>query len=159
MAARARAGAGAGALGAVLLTAFEQLERAALGRLPVYAAARVGERWTGSRGARAAALGLAARLAYGAALGVALAYARRALPRSTLLAGAAAGLAVASAESWLLPRVGAVPPRRLWSRAERVAIAAHAAAWGVASVCALGGATSARPVSAAQTRPRSTARA
>jgi len=124
----------AAAAGLAGLALSERLERALLGRRPVYHPAAMLRRlgWRGPAG-----VARLVRAAYGLALGAAVAASRRRLPRPTLLAGVAVGAAVFTGERWTLPALGATPPRRAWPGRERDLLLLHTCAFGVCAVAAL----------------------
>jgi hypothetical protein len=123
----------AGLAATAALGRFEWLERAALGKEPAYAPARVAERLFGSR-----RLGPLLRWTYGPALGALYG----ALRSRFRIPAVAYGIAVALGESVAMPKVGALP--RLHGR-ERVALFLHAIAFAIAAEAALRQARSASP--------------
>ena len=128
-----RAWLAAGFAATLALGRFEWLERAALGKEPAYAPARVAERLFGSR-----RLGPLLRWTYGPALGALYG----ALRSRFRIPAVAFGAAVALAESIAMPKVGALP--KLHGR-ERAALFIHAIAFALAAEAALRQARSASP--------------
>jgi hypothetical protein len=123
----------AGVVATAALGRFEWLERAALGKEPAYAPARVARRLFGTR-----RLGPLLRWTYGPALGALYG----ALRSRFRIPAVAFGVAVAAGESFAMPKVGALP--RLHGR-ERVALFLHAIAFALAAEAALRQARSASP--------------
>ena len=116
-----------------VLGRFEWLERAALGKEPAYAPARVAQRLFGTR-----RLGPLLRWTYGPALGALYG----ALRSRFRIPAIAFGVAVALGESIAMPKVGALP--HLHGR-ERIALFIHAIAFALAAEAALRQARSASP--------------
>ncbi len=121
--------AGAGATAA--LAALEPLETRLLRREPVFAPRRLASSMLGrQRGARP--LGATLRWAYGPSLG--LAWHR--VPGWSRLPppwrGLAAGIGTFTFEAAALPRLGATPPFRTWSRGEQLGLLAQTLAFGLA---------------------------
>jgi hypothetical protein len=123
-------------LGLTALRLVEPLERAVVGRRPVYHPERMVARWLPALRRRPALLGATAaalRFGYAFTLARGLALARSRLPRSRLLAGLTGGLIVSMLEAALLPATGATPRLRRWRRAELPMLAVHAAAFCLAA--------------------------
>ncbi|MGI5860889.1 MAG: hypothetical protein ACOX6T_02410 [Myxococcales bacterium] len=127
----------AGAAGTLAVSAFARLERLLLGRAPVYApsrmAARLLRKLTGRKPScevRETAATLM-RWTYGPGLGLAFGLARPSMPRGALGRAALFGLALFGFELGALPRVGATPRARRWSRAEVALLLAHSLAYGI----------------------------
>ena len=127
-------GALAGAGGCLLLGLSDRIERAALGRRPVYAPERVAARLLGRR---SGADGLAGVMRWGYGVGLGVLQALPARPRRFSWT-AALGLAgaVFGFELWAMPRVGATPPLRRWPRREIATLGAHTVVFGLATEAA-----------------------
>jgi hypothetical protein len=128
-----RAWLAAGVAATAALGRFEWLERAALGKEPAYAPARVAERLFGTR-----RWGPLLRWTYGPALGVVYG----ALRSRLRIPAVVFGVAIALGECVAMPRLGALP--RLHGR-ERTALFLHAIAFALAAEAALRQARSASP--------------
>jgi hypothetical protein len=114
----------AGLAGTAALTAFERIEWRILGEKPVYAPERIARRWLGS-----GRLGPFLRFSYGPALGMLLGF----VDAKPLLFAAA----VAGAELWFLPAIGATPDPSRWPRRQIAMLFAHTAAFSLATAAAL----------------------
>lgn len=125
-------GAFSGLCGALALVGADRIERAVLGRRPVYdpmvMALRLGLAENLDRVGR---LAMAARLLYGSALGAAFGASTfwRALPRAR--AGIAMGACIRAFERLALPRLGATPPTRHWEWRERLLLGFHTVVFGL----------------------------
>jgi len=128
-----RSSLAAGFAATAALGRFEWLERAALGKEPAYAPARVADRLFGSR-----RLGPLLRWTYGPALGALYGV----ISSRFRIPAIAFGAAVAVGESIAMPKLGALP--RLHGR-ERAALFLHAIAFALAAEAALRQARSASP--------------
>lgn len=131
-------GVAVGATANMIMSVFEPVERAFLGRTPPYHAAAIAERLLARSGKdgthfSAGTLALALRWGWGSALGIAWAAARPLLPRSRLAAGLAFGAALFGFERAVLPRAGVTAPAAEWTREERIALAIHALVWSLAA--------------------------
>lgn len=120
--------AGAGATAA--LSALERAESILLRRQPVYAPQRLASRILGrERGARLLGAGL--RGLYGPFLGVAWRVAPGWRRLSPPWNGLAAGTGTFLFEALAMPRLGATPPFRTWSRGEQLGLLAQTLAFGL----------------------------
>lgn len=128
-------GALAGIAGAVALAVSDALERALLGREPVYVPARVAARLS-ARVPGAPRRGLALRFPYAALLGAGYGATRGLLPGSSARAGARLGVAVWALELLLLPATGATPPVRAWPRGEPGLLFLHTLVFGLVTAAA-----------------------
>jgi hypothetical protein len=120
----------AGAVGIGALALSDRLERAWLGRAPVYAPDRIATRLfaLGSR-RRSRAVGAILRWSYG--LVIAGAWNRLVpSPRASVRRALGLGAAILAFELWALPALGATPPLRRWSRAEKALLAWHTQVFG-----------------------------
>src|SRR5689334_21514212 len=106
-------------LATLALRGFDALEEKMLGHRPAYDVERMGKRLFGN-----ARSGSALRWVYGPALAVA----QKKLRLSPLLFGPA----IALAELFAMPRVGATPPPRKWKRGEVPLLFAHSTAFALA---------------------------
>ena len=128
-------GALAGLTGTIVLYVFETaIERAVLGRDPVYSVRRIVRRALPRLprgGPEAAVVGAAVRSSYALALALGFARLRPWLPRSTIQSAALFAAVVSGAELVVMPRLGVVPPVSRWSRPETLLLFAHAAVFGL----------------------------
>jgi hypothetical protein len=123
--------------GLAALSALEPLEEALLGGAPVYHPARMTVRWIPALARRARLRGAAAatlRTVYALAVARTLRAARPWLPRSRVLAGVSAGLALAAAELVLLPATRATPVLGRWRPRELPLLALHATVFCLAAL-------------------------
>ncbi len=133
----ARVALEAGAAGTLAVSGLAKLERMLLGRAPVYSpslmAVRLSRKLIGRRPTREVreTAGTLMRWSYGPALGIGFGLARPSLPQGPLARGALLGLAVFGFELGVLPRVGATPRLRSWSRSEVALLLAHSLAYGL----------------------------
>jgi hypothetical protein len=121
--------AGVGALGALALS--DRFERAWLGRPPVYTPEHIVTRLFGRRPRlRARAAGTILRCGYG--LLIAAAWSRLVSSRTcgTWRRALGLGAAIFAFELVALPALGATPPLRRWSRAEKALLAWHTQVFG-----------------------------
>jgi hypothetical protein len=121
--------AGVVATGALSLS--DRFERGWLGRPPVYAPGRIAARLFGLRSrSRAGAVGAILRWSYG--LLIAAAWSRLVPSRANGAWRRALGLgaAIFAFELIALPALGATPPLRRWSRAEKALLAWHTQVFG-----------------------------
>jgi hypothetical protein len=120
----------AGAFGIGVLALADRFERAWLGHPPPYAPERIAARLVGLRSrSRARAVGAILRWSYGLAIAGAWS---RFVPRRTAGRWRRAlglGAAILGFELVALPALGATPPLRRWSRAEKGLLAAHTQAF------------------------------
>lgn len=133
-----RRGVLAGVLGTGVVSGAEALRDRWLGHAAPYAARRIGARlaWRLARvrlhPAQARRVGRLLRYTYGPALGVACAGVAWRTRRWPLALEALATGGALFALEWVgLPAVGATPPTRTWSRAERGALLAQTLAFGL----------------------------
>lgn len=132
----------AGAAGTAVVAALGPLEERLLGRKPVFApdalVRRLSRRWRHRKldPKKARVLGIAMRAAYGAAWGMTLAFAPRAVREHPWIAGFTLGVAIASFEELALPASGATPEASRWKPAEHALIVAQTLAFGATATAA-----------------------
>jgi short-subunit dehydrogenase len=131
-----------GAMGTLAVALAGWVERALLGRAPVYAPARLARRLFGRAARtprRASLLGNLMRWSYGPAIGILYSgtvgpLVRRRFPAAPVWpAGLALGAAVYLFELCALPRSRATRPVARWPAADRLLLGGHAAAFGLAA--------------------------
>jgi hypothetical protein len=119
-----------GLTASMLLTAFEPVERALLGRVQLYApeamlSSLFHARFPGVQPIRLRTGALVLRSLYGASIGALYAAARRRLPFSGLGRTALVAGAIWAFELGVLPASGATPPLRKWPKAEIALLLLH----------------------------------
>lgn len=125
----------AGIAGTLAVAALGPIERAVLGRQPIFAPARMAKRLSARAGIRLThghAAGLAMRATYGPSW--AILWSRAASFKTLLRSALALAASIFAFEELTLPATGATPPRASWSPAEHLFVAIQALTYAVVAV-------------------------